>query len=74
MQTKLYKSYKSKIFLIFIICRLREIIVAPSLKIFPPPLTFSPKSGFGQNNISRSLIRNYIILKPRAYKTEKIYM
>ena len=34
-------------FFIFTLCQLGEIIVAPPLKIFLPPLTFSPKSGHG---------------------------
>ena len=35
-------------YFIFTLCRPGEIIVAPPLKIFPPPLTFSPKSGLAR--------------------------
>ena len=41
------KVIKVRYFLNFSLCRLGDIIVAPPLRIFPPPLTFFPKSGHG---------------------------
>ena len=43
------------VFFIFTLCRLAEIMVAPPLKIFPPPLTFFQNPAMLSNDEDSSL-------------------